>query len=188
MLDCDLPHLKWGDCTPPNVMFNPSLIIRSIVFQCPPGLPAGARLRFAPISRTYKRVLSFEKGIASSLSPNINTKYSLNVQICKTTFKHFLRSQQSVSPFPFNRYSRSCICSVNHVALQPTKPFTAVLPPILFSPCSTASSTLKSRQTCLQALQGKGSAFTHLLWLILISIRGDRILVTSRKNKIEGLS
>ena len=132
MLDHDLLHLKWSDCATPGVMFYSSLIIRSILCPCSPGLTAGARLRFAPIPHTYKMVLFLEPGIASSLSPNLNTKCSPNVQACNTTFKHFLRSQQSVSPFPFNRYSLSCIDLVNHVALQPTQPFTAVLPPILF--------------------------------------------------------
>ena len=122
MLDFDLLQLKWSDCTPPDVMSYPSLIIRSILCPCSPGLIAVARPRFAPISRTYKMVLFHEQGIASSSSPNLNTKYLSNVQACNTTFNHFLRSQHSVSPFPFNRYSRSCIASVNHVALRPTNP------------------------------------------------------------------
>ena len=132
MLDFDLVHPKGSDCTPADMILYPSLIIRSILCPCSPGLTTRARLRFAPAPRTYKMVLHLEQGITSSLSPNINTTYSPNVQACKTTFKHFLRSQQSVSPFPFNRYSRSCIYSVSHVALQSTQPFTAVLPPTLF--------------------------------------------------------
>lgn len=132
MLDCDLPHLKWNDRSPPDVMFYPSLIVRSILCPYSPGLTAGARLRFAPVSRTYKMVLSLKPGIASLLSPNINTKDSPKVQACKTTFKYFLRSQQNVSPIPFNGYSRSYIYSVNRVTLQSTQPFDAILPPILF--------------------------------------------------------
>ena len=119
-------------CTRLDVVFCSNLIIRSILCPCSPGLTAGARLRFAPAARTYKMVLSLEQGIASSLSPNINTKYSLNVQACETTFKHFLRLQQNVFPFPFNKYSSSYIYSANHVPLQHTQPFTAFLTSTLF--------------------------------------------------------